>query len=274
MAGRYTKEEIRSAVCESLIQPNSTHDKCEQFESLVIRVNFILSKSSKGESRNSQGMPDAKLTPDDKNMIREVFWDLFRQGIVTLGVDDANREFPFFSVTERGLEILQSEGEYFLYDDNEYIERIQQIDPSLNATTERFLREATQAYAMGCNLASTVMLGVAAENEFNLLLEVIRESEIAGDKFKRVFAARNSLEKLDKFRRIIENNKQDIPYEVRESLDTNLIGIADIIRTFRNESGHPSGKIISREQVYVLLRLFVSHIRQIKQLRDFYEGNG
>jgi hypothetical protein len=41
--------------------------------------------------------------------------------------------------------------------------------------------------------------------------------------------------------------------------------ILAVIRNFRNESGHPSGKIIEREQAYVLL----SYCKKVYQLRDW-----
>ena len=32
----------------------------------------------------------------DKLLVQEVFWDLIYQRVLTLGIDLANREFPFF----------------------------------------------------------------------------------------------------------------------------------------------------------------------------------
>jgi len=57
---------------------------------------------------------------------------------------------------------------------------------------------------------------------------------------------------------------------VKEDLDTNFSGILSIIRNFRNQSGHPSGKIIDREQAYILLQLFPPYCKKMYQLMDFY----
>lgn len=43
-------------------------------------------------------------------------------------------------------------------------------------------------------------------------------------------------------------------------------GVVSIVRTFRNESAHPTGKIIDREQAYVLLCLFIPYCRKMYQL--------
>jgi hypothetical protein len=55
---------------------------------------------------------------------------------------------------------------------------------------------------------------------------------------------------------------------IKEDLDTHFAGILSVIRTFRNQSGHPTGRIIDREQAYVLLQLFIPHCRKMYQLRD------
>jgi len=60
------------------------------------------------------------------------------------------------------------------------------------------------------------------------------------------------------------------PPEIKEDLDTHFMGILSIIRTFRNQSGHPTGKIIDGEQAYVLMQLFISYCKKLYQLIAFY----
>jgi hypothetical protein len=82
---------------------------------------------------------------------------------------------------------------------------------------------------------------------------------------------RSILPKLNKFKQILDQHKGDLSSEIREDLDTNFLSIIAIIRNFRNESGHPSGKIISREQCYILLQLFVPYCKKIYHLKKFFE---
>ncbi|QCG94471.1 hypothetical protein E6C67_11125 [Azospirillum sp. TSA2s] len=56
--------------------------------------------------------------------------------------------------------------------------------------------------------------------------------------------------------------------EIREDLETNFLAVQSLIRTFRNQAGHPTGTKPSREQVYVLLQLFAPYARKLYQLRD------
>jgi len=114
------------------------------------------------------------------------------------------------------------------------------------------------------------MLGVASEQEFNRMLDVINDNDRVRDSFKRFLTAKNTLKRLENFRRVVESGTHDLPYSIRENLDSNLSGIGNIIRTFRNDSGHPSGRIIEREQVYVLMNLFVAYVRQIHDLCDHF----
>jgi hypothetical protein len=66
--------------------------------------------------------------------------------------------------------------------------------------------------------------------------------------------------------------KKDLPKENLEDLDTNLDSIVALIRNYRNESGHPSGKVLSREQCYVNLQLFIPCCKKIYELIDFFKA--
>lgn len=70
-----------------------------------------------------------------------------------------------------------------------------------------------------------------------------------GPLFKGVSIERSILKKVNKFKKILDQHNSLLPPNVKEDLDTNFSGILSMIRNFRNESGYPSGKIISREQV-------------------------
>ena len=63
----------------------------------------------------------------------------------------------------------------------------------------------------------------------------------------------------------------NLPTDIKENLDIEFDGILSVIRTFRNDSGHPSGKILEREQTYVLLQMFIPYCKKIYQLIDFFK---
>ena len=79
------------------------------------------------------------------------------------------------------------------------------------------------------------------------------------------------MRKFNKFRTILDLSAKALPHEVKEDLDTHFAGILSVIRTYRNESGHPTGKIIDREQTFVLLQLFIPYCKKQHQLMQYFK---
>jgi len=196
---------------------------------------------------------------------------LFRQGIITLGLNDYNREFPFFHVTSYGKKLLAGADPYFFHDVSSYEKVITDNMPSIDNTTLTYLKEAMQAFMSGCLLSTSVMLGVATEHTFLKLMETVDANPTHGPLFNTVSTQRGILRKVNKFKNILDQNMSIVPSDVKEDLDTNLMSVLSMIRNFRNESGHPSGKIISREQAYVLLHVFIPCCKKIYQLIDVFK---
>ena len=128
-----------------------------------------------------------------------------------------------------------------------------------------------QAFQTGCLLSSTVMLGVATEHTFLLMLEAIAANSNHGQIFENVFEQRNILQKINKYKNILSQNLDNYPQALKEDIETHFAGILSVIRTSRNEAGHPTGKIMSREQVYVLLHLFITYCRKLYDLTEYYK---
>jgi hypothetical protein len=199
----------------------------------------------------------------------EVFWGLFREGIITLGMNDANREFPFFRLSSYGKQILEDKDAYFFHDVSTYETLTRREVAGIDEVTVVYLKEAMQSFRVGCLLSSSVMLGVAAEHTFNLLMD----SVFSGPETKTyvgVSKERGLLRQVNKFKNILDQNQKTLPQDVKEDLDTRFAGILSIIRTFRNDGGHPTGKIIDREQAYINLQLFIPYAKKMYQLRDHF----
>jgi len=201
-----------------------------------------------------------------------VFWELFRQGVITLGSNDANREFPHIRVSELGRRLLENESAYFFHDVSSYTNAIQSEVPNINETTLLYLQEAMQAFRSGCILSATVMLGVATEHTFLLLLETIEGNPNHQPIYQSVSTQRTILSKFNKFKNILDQNQSALSRDIKEDLDTNFAGILSIVRNFRNQSGHPTGRIIEREQAYVLLQLFIPYSKKLYQLIEHFNA--
>lgn len=261
----HSYEELRSAVFDILAGRWRATYKPNQFSHLKNEVSDLLQTRERGGR-----IVNTKLSANDSDLFLELFWDLFRQGIITLG-DSDEPAFPFFRITSFGKKLLGGSDPYFFHDLSSYEKVIKDTIPNIDDITLTYLKEAMQAFMSGCLLSSSVMLGVATEHTFLSLLDVAIANPTHGSLFSSVSKERSILPKLNKFKKILDANMGTLPSKVKEDLDTNFSGIISMIRNFRNESGHSSGKIISREQAYVLLHLFIPCCKKMYQLMDFYK---
>jgi len=266
----HSYEEIRAAAIDVLAGREKVFYEPSQYEHLSLGIGQVFAQR---ESRIQPGNYGATYPLDyqDKETLLELFWDLFRQGIITLGLNDSNREFPFFRPTKLGRELAEGQAAYFFHDVSSYEAAIRREVPEIDAVTLLYLKEAMQAFRSGCMLSATVMLGVAVEHTFMLLLEVLEGNETHQKTFASVFSERTLLQKFNKFRNLLEPLIKTLPSEIREDLDTHLAGVLSVIRTFRNQSGHPTGKIIDREQTFVLLQLVIPYFKKQYQLMKFFK---
>jgi len=266
----HSYEELRAAALDILSGREKAPYEPSQYEHLSLGIGQVLAQR---EGRVQLGNFGATypLDAQDKETLLELFWDLFRQGIITLGLNDNNRAFPFFRPTKLGQQIAQGQAAYFFHDVSSYEAAIRKEVPDMNDVTLLYLKEAMQAFRSGCMLSATVMLGVAVEHTFMLLLEVLEGNTTHRKTFASVFTERTLLQKFNKFRNLLEPMLKTFPSEIREDLDTHFAGILSVIRTFRNQSGHPTGKIIDREQTFVLLQLAIPYCRKQYQLMKFFK---
>ena len=263
----HTYEEIRNVVIDILARREKTAYEPSQFGNVMLGIAEVLERR---EGRPGQGQ-QVQLSILDQELFREVFWDLFRQGVITLGRDRMNEEYPWFKVSHFGKRILENQNTYFFHDLDSYTKLIRSNVPQVNDVTLLYLQEAMQAFKSGCMLAATVMLGVASEHSFLLLLEAAESNSTFGSRFTGAAKERSMLNKFRKFKEAFDKHVlQSLPHELKEGLDIDFAGILSVIRTFRNDSGHPSGKILEREQTYVLLQMFVPYCKKIYQLIGFF----
>jgi len=260
----HSYEEIRSVALDIILGREQVRDKSTVYQNLRHAIAQIFARR---EGRQSDLV---RIDNQDSEIFLEVFWDLFRQGIITLGLNDLNPQFPHFRATKLASQIADTNSAYFFHDVSSYERVIRSEIPAINDVTLLYLKEAMQAFFSGCILSSTVILGVATEHTFQLLLETIENNLMHQKTYASVFKERNILPKINKFRKILEQNIKVLPNEIKEDLDTNFLGIQSVIRTFRNQSGHPTGKIVGREQTFVLLQLFIPYSKKLYQLMEFF----
>ena len=268
---RHSYEEIRSAAFEVLSKAGKGQS-IKQYSDLKIEVGKVLDKYDNIQPKPPRSYPaDDALSKEDAETFREVFWDLFRQGIITLGIDESNNKFPFFKITLFGIKAVEEGNIYFISDTTIYEQRVKNEIPNIDDVSLLYLKESFQAFRSGCLISSAVTLGVAAEHLFHLLLDQLESNPNYNLKFQSVFKEKSILRKIDKFKAIIANDKAAFPQDTRESFDTQFLGIQSMIRIYRNESGHPTGKVINRDQAFVNLHLFIPFGKMVHDLINHYK---
>lgn len=266
----HSYEEIRNVTLALLAGREQCGFPLNQFIHLQIGVAEVLNKRDNISSGPSHGEP--RLSKNDLDLFQEVFWDMFRQNIITLGTSgDLNSAYPWFRVSSFGKRVLEDEEVYFFHDLSSYEKIVRENIPDIDEITVFYLKEAMQAFVVGCRLSSAVMLGVALEYSLEILYETISENATHSTHFHSVLKEKTLLRKFNKYKQKLSEKKQDLPYELREDLDINLDMIVSLIRNYRNESGHPTGKVISREQSYINLQLFIPCCKKIYDLKNYYK---
>jgi hypothetical protein len=158
-------------------------------------------------------------------------------------------------------------------DPDGYLDRLHREIPGLDDLVELYLTEALQSFNGRCYLATSVMLGVAAERAFLVMAQSYAASSMAGASAmaKELAKPRSNYFALwTEFRKRIEPVRPDLPDGLADALT--LDAIADLIRLTRNEVGHPTGRQIDEDTARVHLTIAPMYLRKMQQLAVYFAG--
>jgi hypothetical protein len=112
------------------------------------------------------------------------------------------------------------------------------------------------------------MIGVAAEIEFLRLLDAGAANTTHSSLFAPAVAERQLRQKIIKFQAIIPLLPPTMLKQVGEDVATQINSIQSVLRIARNKAGHAlSNRTPSREEVYILLQLFVHFVGHVERFR-------
>jgi hypothetical protein len=210
-------------------------------------------------------------------LVEEMFWQLLVEGILAPGTSSNNPDLPFFHITQYGREVLTSTGPP-PYDPTGYLKRLQERVTSPDPTVVAYLAESLETLRKGNLVASTVMLGIAAERVFLLLCESL-ETALANPAEKVAFAkllARFVMKpKLDWVHNKIQQIQKLSPSGFPENATIMVVAIYDLIRCQRNDLGHPRQlpPRVNREDAFVNLQIFPRYYEIAEAIRTFLLSN-
>lgn len=208
-----------------------------------------------------------------RHQIMETVWSIARGGLVYFDVCQGSGTNWDIVLTDLGKQVAEA-GELNPYDTESYLKTLRARAPEISDTVLRYAHEALVTFRSECHLASAVMLGVASEAAFLEMAAAFAKwlPETQGKKLVDVLAStrRDYFDKFREFRSRFETYRPQMPSGMADSLT--LDAIADLLRIYRNDSGHPSGKTVSREDAFSNLRLFMSYMERLYKLKAFFES--
>lgn len=209
--------------------------------------------------------------------IHDIFWQLLIEGIVAPGMNPANPNLPYFHVTQYGRKVLASDAGH-PYDPTGYIARLQDRVPNIDATVIAYLRESLDAFRRGSPVASTVMLGIAAERVFLLLCDSMLAA-LADSKdrltFQKLLDRFPMKPKLDWIHSKIQEIEAKRLAGFPDNASLMVTAIYDILRSQRNDLGHPRANPpqVTREDAFVNLQVFQRYYETAEEVRRYFATN-
>ena len=211
----------------------------------------------------------------DREKVRQIVWEYILQGILTIGLNETNPNFPFVRVTEYGNQVLLS-GKILPHDPDGYLSYLKTEIPNLDSMIELYVTESLQAFLKNLMFSSAVMLGVASERALILLLETLTYAVAEQRKKRQLQKLQKSFSTKRKFDRVKQEIiaiRGQLSRDINDVLETNLDGVFTLIRIARNNAGHPTGRKITRGEAFVRLQLFPHYCKTVYGLLDYLNSN-
>lgn len=190
-------------------------------------------------------------------LARECIWQLIFEGILVIGKNNANSEWPWLSLSEYGEKIIKEGKETDpVYDTLLEKARAQnELIPFLDF----YVGEALKTFRRGCFVASLVMLGCAAELIAAKLVEnILAVSELLKLTQQDITALKDDriAFKLERVFEIVSRKEVLKQLKIKHDNVRMLRALFDPIRMARNDAGHPTGKAFNKNEAYGYFHLF------------------
>lgn len=227
--------------------------------------------SNDGDSRFGRGYLVNALCSDvgcSETEVWEALWCLVGEGLIyldTAGQGSGTDNWRWCLSTD-GRRVAQG-GTWEPRDPDGYLKRIKREIPDLDGLVELYLIEALRSFNSRCYLATSVMLGVAAERAFAVMAASYASSAVPGaPAMAKVLSRPHSSYFVlwTEFRKRIEPVRSDLPDGLADALT--LDAIAGLVRLTRNEVGHPTGRRIDEDTARVHLTIAPLYLRKMQLL--------
>lgn len=248
-----------------------------QLQTVLLKLlhSGIDSRLGRGEAYLAEAVKK-EIPQASRNDIMQAAWGLIYQGLAFIDYSQPSPDNWKLILTEAGRQSVLDE-EMNPDNSGEYLERLQRRAPQMSSVVLDYAREALTAYNSRIYLASTVMLGVASEAAFLEVVEIFSKWLPGAESKKLSVCIENKKANIGsifhEFRKRIDPRKNEIPKDISDNMALFLDSILDLLRINRNETGHPTGKKIFREDAKAHLEIFALYLEKLYKLRDFFDSN-
>lgn len=210
-----------------------------------------------------------------RQRIGSVLWSLVAQEILYIDMPldlSSGKTSLVFDITEYGLQVL-SAGIPIPHDPDGYLSYIKSEIPNIDATVYTYISESINAYNHNLLLSATTAIGCASEKALLLLLEAyipFLPSEKERESFLKRTKGKFIKIQFEEFQKSFAGQKSRVDKELTDGIDIVISGIFELLRQNRNSTGHPIGKLMSKDRVFASLQLFVTYCKRIYELIDFF----
>jgi hypothetical protein len=244
----------------------------------IIGLARSVAEAARAEGLISQ-VPDFAYSSSSTDPLAErilsVCWELVLEGLYTPGGSIQHPSIAFLRLTRYGQECFDA-GELTPHDPDDYLKRLRSLCPVMDSTTLLYVEEALGTFRVGRFLSTVVMIGVAAESLWIRLAESVKmaldtpvkqqsfEKETRGAKIKRLH---------DEVLKRLRQASTMLPPDLDSKITQHLHGIADLTRQTRNTAGHPTGRLLNRQESFALLLLFPTYCETVCRLMAWLKTN-
>jgi len=216
-----------------------------------------------------------QLATTDHEKVRELFWSFIIQGIIMPGLNVLNPNLPFFSLTEYGSQVVNSD-DPVPHDPDNYLKHLEKLAPNLDPIAISYIEEGLECFQRGSYRASAVMLGVSCEKLTLDLANTVQKalSGTEATKLQNVIQHGGIAEIYKETMKRLTPRFYTLPRELIDGLEAHLDGVFAIIRTHRNKAGHPTGMMIDRITALGLFSSFPFYCKRASDLITYINDNG
>ncbi len=215
-----------------------------------------------------------KTDPPSFDDINEVLWSMLGQGLLHIDMSQPAPENWRWRLSSAG-RAARTDADINPDDPQGYLSHVRRVAANVSGTAMMYLEEALLSYTGRRYLASAVMLGVAAEAAFMEMAQSFGQWLPGGEGVKFVEMLDNPkqvyLAKFAEFRKRLEPRKPDLPRDLADGMALTLDSVLDVLRIYRNDAGHPTGKTIDREDALVNLQMAARVLQKLYALKAFFD---